>query len=229
MGEDTCMINMITKMKARLDEYWKDSNLLMCVAAVLDPRFKMRIIDICFKDIYSSDEAVEHRNVVLETLRLLYNEYAEVHKANKAKEPKTKSCRNVVDISSWHFFDDEDLDEYTEYLKSQPSQPRKSELDKYLDEGGYVDKRTNAISWWRQNDGIYRYEILPKMAYDVLSIPMTTVVSESAFEAGSKVIDPHYASMGAERVQVLLCEGDWLRCRNEIPEKAKVSEIENLR
>ena len=46
------------------------------------------------------------------------------------------------------------------------------------------------------------------MARDILSIPITTVASESAFSAGGRIIDPHRASLGAETVQVLTCGAD---------------------
>ncbi|KAL9668036.1 hypothetical protein QQ045_002408 [Rhodiola kirilowii] len=55
------------------------------------------------------------------------------------------------------------------------------------------------------------YRILSKSACDILAIPITSVALESAFSAGSRVIDPYRASLGIDTVQMLLCGGDWLR------------------
>ncbi|KAK1389144.1 hypothetical protein POM88_017322 [Heracleum sosnowskyi] len=49
------------------------------------------------------------------------------------------------------------------------------------------------------------------MASDVLSIPISTVASESTFSAGSRVIEPHRSCLKPETVEVLLCGADWVR------------------
>ncbi|KAH6757669.1 hypothetical protein C2S52_023340 [Perilla frutescens var. hirtella] len=56
----------------------------------------------------------------------------------------------------------------------------------------------DAIAWWKMNNS--KYGILSRMACDVLSVPITTVASKSTFSAGSRVIDPHRASLGVNTV-----------------------------
>jgi DNA gyrase/topoisomerase IV subunit A len=36
--------SMTTKMNAKFEKYWSESNLLMSIAAVLDPIYKMKLI-----------------------------------------------------------------------------------------------------------------------------------------------------------------------------------------
>jgi hypothetical protein len=36
--------SMTTKMNAKFEKYWGESNLLMSIAAILDPRYKMKLI-----------------------------------------------------------------------------------------------------------------------------------------------------------------------------------------
>lgn len=53
------------------------------------------------------------------------------------------------------------------------------------------------------------------MAYNILSIPITTAALESAFRAGSGVINTYCASLGVDAVHVLLCGEYWLMLHME--------------
>ncbi|KAG8391919.1 hypothetical protein BUALT_Bualt01G0237000 [Buddleja alternifolia] len=103
--------------------------------------------------------------------------------------------------------------------------PIKSDLDIYLEEGLYVckedsDSDFNALDWWKANT--LKFRTLSSMARDILSIPITTVASESAFSAGGRVLDQYRSSLNAETVQALVCTGDWLRSEWNIAKSAEV-------
>ena len=66
------------------------------------------------------------------------------------------------------------------------------------------------------------------MASDLLSIPVTTVASESTFSAGGRVIDDRRASMSVETVQMLLCGSNWIRNLHGIKTKSRVSVLHFL-
>ena len=92
--ENGCMQSMVKKMKDKFDKYWGAGNLLISMAAVLDPRNKMQLIEWCFPLIYSGADSIEHVTTVRETLRMLYREYLEVYKANNIdKEGQSESQR----------------------------------------------------------------------------------------------------------------------------------------
>ncbi|KAL8498638.1 hypothetical protein ACS0TY_021833 [Phlomoides rotata] len=76
---------MIRKMKGKFDKYWGDCNLLMTIGAILDPRFKMRLVDFAFNKIYNDVDA--HTNVmrIQEALYSLFFEYVEVDHARSRK------------------------------------------------------------------------------------------------------------------------------------------------
>jgi len=63
------------------------------------------------------------------------------------------------------------------------------------------------------------------MARDILSIPITTVTSESTFSAGGRVIDPHKSKLSTETVQMLLYGADWVRALHGIKRKHNISFI----
>ncbi len=48
---------MVTQMKKKFDKYWGECNLIISIAAILDPRVKMRAVDHCFPKIYTQTEA----------------------------------------------------------------------------------------------------------------------------------------------------------------------------
>ncbi|KAL0324599.1 UNVERIFIED_CONTAM: Zinc finger BED domain-containing protein RICESLEEPER 1 [Sesamum calycinum] len=129
LENDIFIRDMVAKMKSKFDKYWGDSNLLMSIAAVLDPRCKLRALEFCFPRLYSSENVERQIVVVRKTLYELYSEYVAISniedesigegQRNKLSNP---NLRHVETQCGWS--------EYAEYLKSVESiQPQKSELD----------------------------------------------------------------------------------------------------
>ncbi|XVF19339.1 hypothetical protein REPUB_Repub11eG0102200 [Reevesia pubescens] len=65
----------------------------------------------------------------------------------------------------------------------------KSQLDLYLSESRMEITTTpfDVLTYWK--DKYSRYPELANMARDILSIPITTVASESAFSIGGRVLN----------------------------------------
>lgn len=84
----------------------------------------------------------------------------------------------------------------------------KTELDKYLEE-----KRLNRnleidiLEYWRTNQ--FRFPNLSLMARDILSIPVSTVASESAFSVGGRILDQYRSSLASNVVESIICTRDW--------------------
>ena len=71
---------MIEKMKEKFDKHWSQCNLLMVVSCELDPRFKLKVIEMCFPLIYPPNEAQNNVKMVREALYEMYSNYVKFGK-----------------------------------------------------------------------------------------------------------------------------------------------------
>ncbi|XP_022032825.1 zinc finger BED domain-containing protein RICESLEEPER 1-like [Helianthus annuus] len=226
LEENDCMRSMACKMKEKFDKYLGSTNLLISLGAVMDPRYKMELIKLSFKTIYSPEEAKEEVQVVNDILEDLFNEYIEAHTESNVVRTGGATTRSGSEIragsskSSSSFMTSRFGDGlksgsamYAQHIKSLDTVERvKSELATYLEEGVYICETGatfDVLGWWKENR--LKYRILSKMAADILSVPITTVASESAFSAGGRVVEPHRSCLGTEMVDMLVCGADWYR------------------
>ncbi|XP_059429114.1 zinc finger BED domain-containing protein RICESLEEPER 2-like [Corylus avellana] len=236
------MRSMASRMIDKFDKYWGDSNLLMSIAAVLDPRYKMKLINFCFSIIYPLTEACSHINNVLAVLKELFESYVSAHTAcilQETAQVNAHSCSSssaiVGDVVSKI---SEGRSRFADHIRSSDIiRLIKTDLDVYLEEDVYIcGKNENgvhmktdfdALAWWKCN--ALKYRILSRMAKDILVVPISTVASESSFSASGKVIEPHRASLSPDIVHMLLCGSNWVRTLHGIKKKSageKLVEVE---
>ena len=97
-------------------------------------------------------------------------------------------------------------------MSQMTSNDVQSQLDIYLDEGSYVGNDLDVLEYWKLHK--HRFPELAIMACDILSIPITTVASESSFSIGGHILLP-------KTVQVLICTRNWLHDFKEIGPSGK--------
>ncbi|GAB4827468.1 hypothetical protein Ancab_040027 [Ancistrocladus abbreviatus] len=212
-SEDVFIRDMVGKMKEKFDKYWGEYNLLMAIAAVLDPRCKMKVIEFTFSQMFPENEARQSIEQVKKALYELYGEYVNLHNSKNTEPNKESESSGSIPSETgrgkekgrarWSRF--------MQFVKSTEAiQPHKSDVDVYLEEGLFIceddSDKFNVLDWWRGNE--LKYWILSKMAANILAIPISTVASEATFSTGSRVLDPYRASLSSQTVQVLLCGGD---------------------
>lgn len=83
------------KMKRKFDKYWRETSILLSIAAVLDPRNKMALVKYCFPKIYDIREVETEVKTVNDTLHDLYNWYAS---STPQKSMDTKSSSPLKGI-----------------------------------------------------------------------------------------------------------------------------------
>ncbi|KAH7867443.1 hypothetical protein Vadar_033479 [Vaccinium darrowii] len=128
MKKREMMRDMASKMIEKYDKYWTTIHGILGVAAVLDPRFKMKLVEYYFNRIYGVAALFEVEKV-LDYCRELLNEY-EMKLSNGAR---TSPCQ--VDSST--NAEDDDLSDFDLFVSSNKRckvSSTKSELDLYLEE-----------------------------------------------------------------------------------------------
>lgn len=219
--EDEFIQRMVAKMIMKFDKYWKECNLLMGVAAILDPRQKMKGVEFSFAKIYSSLEAQKHLIKVKKEIFDLFEEYVNMNPTSEGASLVSSSSHNVLIREPSLYWDSLDEQE----LSDASGQPQRSELTDYLDQPRLRPtsdpKNFDCLEWWKMNET--SFPVLSRMAADILAIPITTVASEATFSSGTRVIDSYRASLVPETVQMLLYAGDWCRHFCGVKKKMKVS------
>jgi hypothetical protein len=66
-------------MNLKFEKYWGECNLLMAIGAILDRRFKIKLVQFCFPKIYQKPEATTNIERVCRVLNELYGEYVDDH------------------------------------------------------------------------------------------------------------------------------------------------------
>ena len=103
------------------------------------------------------------------------------------------------------------MQEYVTYVSQNNSTIEKSQLDLYLEEPKLEPKyfsKLNVLQYWKDNK--HRFSNLSRMACDILSIPITTVASESAFSIGARVLNKYRCCLLGDHVQALIYTRNWL-------------------
>ncbi|XP_042438730.1 zinc finger BED domain-containing protein RICESLEEPER 2-like [Zingiber officinale] len=217
LKEDTIVSSIAKKMHEKFDKYWKDCSLVLSIAVVMDPRFKLKLVEFSFSKIYGEDSA-RYLKVVNDSIHELYHEYT--------AQPVTLMTTYVDHGEANHVNGNEDIQPSTShpmgddlidfdiYLSEvSANQSVKSELDQYLEESLVPRSQSfDILNWWKLNN--IKYPTLSHMARDVLAIPVSMVGPLcSIFDTGtgSRVLDDYQSSLRPETLEALFCVKDWLQ------------------
>ncbi|XP_027347945.1 zinc finger BED domain-containing protein RICESLEEPER 2-like [Abrus precatorius] len=186
--------------------------------AILDPRLKLDFLRFCYTKL---DPLTSHEKVnnVKDKFDKLYGEYANNFNATSGSKPSNES--NLLSKSHGDGNRSKKsrlFNEFKMFQNETKSTIGKSELDLYLDESqvDYDDtEKFNVLYYWKSNEK--RFSTLSILARDVLSIPITTIASESAFSIGGRVLTKYRSSTLPKNVQMLICARNWLHGFVESP------------
>ncbi|CAL5415233.1 unnamed protein product [Camellia sinensis] len=170
---NTVLTNVSKKLLQSFSQYMNNMYLVLAIASVMDPRFKMKYIEFSslkFKGDYSYSK-------VLKAVHKLFNDYVKIE----------NDSNGTLSL----------LQEYKLFLRSSSSRQVKSELDLYLEEpiiGWSQD--FNALTWWKVASS--KYPTLSRIARDVLVIPISVATYDKAFYTQKREADEGMISLGPD-------------------------------
>ena len=224
-SHDPFISNLTKPLQDKFDRYWKETSLILAVAVVMDPRFKMKLVEFSFSKIYGA-EAEMWIKIVDEGIRELFVDYvtqqpllsiqpyvdegSEVISQSYLEEgndviPKTEMTDGAL------LSDSDRLSDFDVYISEiSGGQDMRSELDQYLDESLMPRSQDfDVLDWWKLNK--LKYPTLSRMASDLLSTPITTVGPDNVFDTVSRKIDRYRSSLRPVTLEALICSKDWLQ------------------
>ncbi|CAN1749920.1 Putative AC transposase [Linum perenne] len=185
---------MGARMKKKIGKYWSEEcemnprlNKILSIAAILDPRQKMKHIEKCLKKVYGVDRAMDLVKEVKDTLYEMFDAYKKMLTQTPTTTSNSTTRTNASDLNSYA----------NDQLQS-------------LDNGNYVIDKFDILGWWSSHHGMH-FSILSQMARDILAIPISTVASESAFSTGGRMLNDFRTSLSLQVVEAVICCEDWLR------------------
>ena len=202
---DMMVKTMASKMVDKFDKYWTVIHGVMGVAVILDPRYKMSVLEFYFDKLYGENASGEIQNI-----RQLCYDLLREYQSKKSLQNEGTSDSSMISSSSVK--DLVTLSEYDLFVSQKKSKKVNSvysELDNYLEED--VLPRTqgfDVLSWWRSNAP--KYTTLQAIARDILAIPVSTVASESAFSTSGRLVSPHRNRLHPKTLEALMCAQSWL-------------------
>ena len=206
-SENELIQKMSEEMKDKFEKYWKDIHGLMAVATVLDPRYKLHMLQALFGSLYG----FEHATTEVEKIRKLMGDLLLEYQASDGGVGTSESQVGRSVSTQGGAAVDEMENIFKQYMSSKPvtSASRvRTELDLYLEEEIiHRPEGLDIINWW-QYAGI-KYPTLRRMAHDILAIPVTTVAPESAFSTSGRILSAHRCSLAPNMTEALMCMQAW--------------------
>lgn len=216
---DDFISSLAVDMRKKFDEFWDKNNLVLAIATILDPRFKMKLVEYYYPLFYNSS-ASELIEDITECIKALYNEHSVgslLASSDQALDWQENHHQPNGVVNGKE--PDDRLTEFDRYINdttTTPGQDSKSDLEKYLEEPLFPrNSDFDILNWWKVHTP--RYPILSMMALNVLAVPLSNVSSsEDAFETSRRRrVSETWCTLRPSTVQALMCAQDWIRSELE--------------
>lgn len=230
---DPTLLVAIHHMKEKYLKYWKDIPLLYAIAFILDPRAKMEgfsgVLSLLSLTVNISYD--QYSLEVKDKLQEIYTKYEVKYGANLVRRPPVvppggkgkgkKLWGKIFGTSSTSS---------SASSTQTPVLPGGGELAKYLNcavvatnDDDEDEEPFDILQWWQ--DKRTTYPVLSILARDVLSVPVSTVSSESAFSLAGRIIDDRRTSLTPDMVKALMSVKDGEQARRRAQHTTENSEL----
>ncbi|BFG41028.1 hypothetical protein CerSpe_273020 [Prunus speciosa] len=208
----------------------------------MDPRFKLYAIAEWLDMIGIDQLTIDSKVLAIKTLLFqLFDIYKKnvipdvVQNVQNVVATSTSQTPDSISVPIMRNFSIEGLKrKKLSSSSSSSSSTNTSELQFYLDLPTIEvvdDNQFSLLGWWKNNQSLY--PIVSLMARDLLTIPASTVASESCFSAGGRVVSEKRASLNPSTIEALICLKDWgladSRKQDALVDEQRVEELMNIR
>ncbi|KAL4582630.1 hypothetical protein LXL04_007187 [Taraxacum kok-saghyz] len=197
-------------MFAKSEKYWADFSLILAIDVVFDPRYKIQTVEWGYKKIYGENSSqFEEVKSTLVSLFDIYHVNSSTRKNDGSTSKDVNDPKESTDGIGSGVHTNEAWEEFDSFDYEYGISTKKSELELYLEEPRMPRlTELNILDYWRGQQA--RYPDLTAMARDILTIPVSTVASESAFSVGAKVIDKYRTALKSDITEAIICTKDWI-------------------
>ncbi|KAI5344310.1 PREDICTED: zinc finger [Prunus dulcis] len=211
--DTTCnFTNICEQMETKYKKYWTEIPYTFCFGAIMDPRIKVSGLEVILTEI-SRNLSISLPLTISNIQKTFNDTYLLYEKKYSVGTIATQSAPTV------HLFGSSSSSTAAIFgmLASKGKQKSvissRTEVFKYLDTE-FVEFMTeeernnfNILDWWKAHEK--NFHVLSIMARDVLTTPVSTVASESAFSAGGHVLDEKRTRLTPQICEALMCLKDW--------------------
>ncbi|KAF7140300.1 hypothetical protein RHSIM_Rhsim06G0070300 [Rhododendron simsii] len=200
---------MTFNMLEKYDKYWDNMHGFLAIVVMLDPRFKMSLIEFQYKRIYG-----EHGVGMTEDIRRRCYDLLTLYQGKSPSKDRSESSSKA--LPSTYLRDRTSLSDYLDQQMKTKTVHVKSELDRYLEEEQLpMCDDFGILGRWKSNG--LKYPVLQAIARDVLAVPVSTIASESSFSTSGRMVSPSRNRLHPKTLEALMCTQSWLAAlENEV-------------
>ncbi|XP_030946144.1 zinc finger BED domain-containing protein RICESLEEPER 1-like [Quercus lobata] len=201
------MISTTAKsMLAKFNSYWANISVVMAIAAILDPRYKMKLLEFYYPNIYgdNTDLKIEKiKNLCYD----LFDEYEDIDESPVDNEGNSHIPTSTSSpVAQMKFRLSGAMSSFDLFVNNSSKKhgSARMEFDHFIDEG--VLKRSedfDILGWWKSNG--LKYPTLQRISRDILAIPITIVDSGSAFSTSGRLLSPHRSRLYPKTIEAMMC------------------------
>ncbi|KAL2937450.1 putative AC transposase [Bienertia sinuspersici] len=193
--------SMATVMMEKFEKYWSDYSILLAIAVLLDPRYKMHFVKAALGKLYV------HAEVEVK-VQEIYNTFVELYKfydqsTSSSTVTSLQCSTSTTDYSMSSMFEDFEGGDMS-------VGGAESSVDSYLN-SPLVPRNTesfNILEFWKSQASTF--PVISRMAKDVLAVPITSVASESSFSMGGRVLTKYRSALRIDNVEAFVTTQNWL-------------------
>jgi hypothetical protein len=211
--QDNLLRPMVSRMKLKYCKYWEKIPMLYAFAFILDPRVKLELFASALAVITGAlgIDYIAYSTDVRDKLSEIYAKYDQKYAGVRTQRPPLVPAAGKKKGAWSKLFGSSTSASSSCTSGPSPVLLGSGELSKYLnsDKESFnedEEEEFDILQWW--NEHKVTYPVLSILARDVLSVPVSSTSSESAFSVAGRILEDRRTSLTPEMVRTLMAVKD---------------------